>query len=61
MFCHSLKPTGIVITTEHSWMEKHTKFGQSILSKIKVCLLLNGGLVTPLDRNARWVVALNMA
>jgi len=34
MFCHSLKPTGIVITTEHSWMEKCTKFGQSILSKI---------------------------
>jgi len=34
MFCHSLKPTGMVITTEHSWMEKCTKFGQSILSKI---------------------------
>jgi len=34
MFCHSLKPTGIVITTEHSWMEKCRKFGQSILSKI---------------------------
>jgi len=34
MFCHSLKPTGIVITTKHSWMEKCTKFGQSILSKI---------------------------
>jgi len=33
-FCHSLKPTGIVITTEHSWMEKCTKFCQSILSKI---------------------------
>jgi len=34
MFCHSLKPTGIVITTEHSWLEKCTKFGQSIFSKI---------------------------
>ena len=34
MFCHSLKLTGIVITTEHSWLEKCTKFGQSIFSKI---------------------------
>jgi len=34
MFCHSLKPTGIVITTKDSWMEKCTKFGQLILSKI---------------------------
>ena len=34
MFCHSLKPTGIVITTAHSWMEKCTKFGQSVISKI---------------------------
>jgi len=34
MFCHSLKPTCIVITTEHTWMEKCTKFGQSIHSKI---------------------------
>jgi len=34
MFCHSLKPAGIVITTEHSWMEKCMKFGHSILSKI---------------------------
>jgi len=34
MFCHSLKQTGIVITTAHSWIEKCTKFGQSILSKI---------------------------
>jgi len=34
MFCNSLKLTGIVITTKHSWMEKCTKFGQSFLSKI---------------------------
>jgi len=34
MFCHSLKPTGIVITTAHSWMEKCMKFGQLTLSKI---------------------------
>jgi len=34
MFCHSLKPTDIVITAEHSWMEKCTKFDLSILSKI---------------------------
>jgi len=34
MFCHSIKLTGIVITTAHSWMEKCTKFGKSILSKI---------------------------
>jgi len=34
MFCHSLKHTGIVITTKHSWMEKCMKFGQSILTNI---------------------------
>jgi len=34
MFCHSGKPTGIVITTAHSWMENCTKFYQLILSKI---------------------------
>jgi len=34
MFCHSLKPTGIVITTAHSWMGKCTKFGQLFFSKI---------------------------
>jgi len=34
MFCHSLKLAGTDITTAHSWMEKCTKFGQLILSKI---------------------------
>ena len=34
MFCYSCKPTGIIIRTPHSWVEKFTKFGQLILSKI---------------------------
>ena len=37
MFCHSLKPTAVVITTgatAHSWMEKCMKFGQLTFSKI---------------------------
>ena len=34
IFCHSLKLTDIHASTAHSCMEKCTKFGQSILSKI---------------------------
>jgi len=34
MFYYSGKPTGIIITTAHSWIENCTKFDQLILSKI---------------------------